>query len=97
MQSIALRCYHNTFYLVGRTSKAVWRLGMDGSLTQVASILTGLCQTLSFFDDQLVISVDEPQGTATEDNMLWSLSQPGGTPSIFIDWFRLPGEVRPAE
>ena len=97
MQFIALRCYHNTFYLVGRTSKAVWRLGMDGSLTQVASILTGLCQTLSFFDDQLVISVDEPQGTATEDNMLWSLSQPGGTPSIFIDWFRLPGEVRPAE
>ena len=97
MQSIALRCYHNTFYLVGRTSKAVWRLGMDGSLTQVASILTGLCQTLSFFDDQLVISVDEPQSTATEDNMLWSLSQPGGTPSIFIDWFRLPGEVRPAE
>ena len=97
VQSIALRCYHNTFYLVGRTSKAVWRLGMDGSLTQVASILTGLCQTLSFFDDQLVISVDEPQGTATEDNMLWSLSQPGGTPSIFIDWFRLPGEVRPAE
>ena len=96
-QSIALRCYHNTFYLVGRTSKAVWRFGMDGSLTQVASILTGLCQTLSFFDDQLVISVDEPQGTATEDNMLWSLSQPGGTPSIFIDWFRLPGEVRPAE
>ena len=97
MQFIALRCYHNTFYLVGRTSKAVWRLGMDGSLTQVASILTGLCQTLSFFDDQLVISVDEPQGTATEDNMLWSLRQPGGTPSIFIDWFRLPGEVRPAE
>lgn len=96
-QSIALRCYHNTFYLVGRTSKAVWRLSMDGSLTQVASILTGLCQTLSFFDNQLVISVDEPQGTATEDNMLWSLSQPGGTPSIFIDWFRLPGEVRPAE
>ena len=70
---------------------------MDGSLTQVASILTGLCQTLSFFDDQLVISVDEPQSTVTEDNMLWSLSQPNGTPVIFTDWFRLPGEVRPAE
>ena len=84
-QSIALRHYRGTFYLLGKNTCNVWSFGLDGVLNPFIKTETPYFETLSFVNGNMIVSTWEPQWTSPEDTYFYPLTS-NPPKSTFVEW-----------
>lgn len=84
-QSIALRHYRGTFYLLGKNTCNVWSFGLDGVLNPFIKTETPYFETLSFVNGNMIVSTWEPQWTSPEDTYFYPLTA-NPPKSTFVAW-----------
>lgn len=84
-QSIALRHYRGTFYLLGKNTCNVWSFGLDGVLKPFIKTETPYFETLSFVNGNMIVSTWEPQWTSPEDTYFYPLTA-NPPKSTFVAW-----------
>lgn len=84
-QSIALRHYRGTFYLLGKNTCNVWSFGLDGVLKPFIKTETPYFETLSFINGNMIVSTWEPQWTSPEDTYFYPLTS-NPPKSTFVEW-----------
>ena len=84
-QSIALRHYRGTFYLIGRNTCNIWSFGLDGVLKPLVKTKTYYFENLNFIDGNMIVSTWEPQWTSPDITYLYPLSSPTQE-TTFVKW-----------
>lgn len=84
-QSIALRHYRGTFYLLGKNTCNVWSFGLDGVLKPFIKTETPYFETLSFVNGNMIVSTWSPQWTLPEDTYFYPLTA-NPPKSTFVEW-----------
>ncbi len=84
-QSIALRHYRGTFYLLGKNTCNVWSFGLDGVLKPFIKTETPYFETLSFINGNMIVSTWSPQWTSPEDTYFYPLTS-NPPKSAFVEW-----------
>lgn len=84
-QSIALRHYRGTFYLLGKNTCNVWSFGLDGVLKPFIKTETPYFETLSFVNGNMIVSTWSPQWTLPEDTYFYPLTS-NPPKSTFVEW-----------
>lgn len=84
-QSIALRHYRGTFYLLGKNTCNIWSFGLDGVLKPLVKTKTYYFETLNFIDGNMIVSTWEPQWTGPDITYLYPLSSPTQE-TTFVKW-----------
>ena len=84
-QSIALRHYRGTFYLLGRNTCNIWSFGLDGVLKPFIKTKTSYFETMSFINGSMIVSTWEPQWTSPEDTYFYPLTA-NPQKSTYVEW-----------
>ena len=84
-QSIALRHYRGTFYLLGRNTCNIWSFGLDGVLKPFIKTETSYFETMSFINGSMIVSTWEPQWTSPEVTYFYPLTA-NPQKSTYVEW-----------